>query len=54
MKNIIITGSANGMGFETSKRFKELGHNVIAIDIIKDNENVRILKELNIDYHCLD
>lgn len=54
MKNIILTGAANGIGFKTALKFKEIGYEVFAIDIVKSNENVKELIEKGIHYINLD
>lgn len=42
MKNIVITGTSRGIGFELAKQFAEKGHNVLAI-----SRNSKPLKEVN-------
>ena len=37
MKNIVITGSARGLGFEMAKEFRRLGHNVVISDLKEEN-----------------
>ncbi len=49
MKNIIIVGCGQGIGFATAKIFSE-NHNVIGISRTENSE----IKNLNIDFHQLD
>ena len=37
MKNIVITGSARGLGFEMAKEFKLRGNNVVISDLKEEN-----------------
>jgi len=30
-KNVVITGTSSGIGFELAKQFAEAGHNVLAL-----------------------
>ncbi|MCP1146744.1 SDR family oxidoreductase [Lysinibacillus endophyticus] len=46
-QNMIITGGAQGIGFEFVKAFKESGANIVVLDISDKVEN---LQELNVDY----
>jgi NAD(P)-dependent dehydrogenase (short-subunit alcohol dehydrogenase family) len=41
-KNIVITGTSRGIGFETAKQFAEAGHNVLAL-----SRNTKPLETLN-------
>src|SRR5690554_3114438 len=43
MKNIIITGTSRGIGFEMVKLFSEAGHNVLAL-----SRNSKPVSELNL------
>ena len=48
MKNIIITGTSRGIGYELALQFANAGHNVLAISrktpqILIDNKNIRCL-----------
>lgn len=55
MRNIIITGAANGMGFQTALDLKQKGDNVFAFDIVdSNNDNVETLKSKGINYYSLD
>lgn len=54
MKNIIITGAANGIGYEAALKFRKLGFSVYALDIIENSENINSLKEVGINYFPLD
>lgn len=54
MRNIIITGAANGMGFQTALDLKAKGDNVFAFDIVEESENVQTLIENEINYHSFD
>ena len=42
MKNVVITGTSRGIGFELAKQFAENGHNVLAI-----SRNTKALLEVN-------
>ena len=42
MKNIVITGTSRGIGFELAKQFAENGHNVLAL-----SRNTKPLSEVN-------
>ena len=42
MKNVVITGSSRGIGFELAKQFAEEGHNVLAI-----SRNTQPLEKVN-------
>ncbi|WP_166385287.1 SDR family NAD(P)-dependent oxidoreductase [Polaribacter sp. 11A2H] len=42
MKNIVITGTSRGIGFELAKQFAESGHNVLAL-----SRNTKPLSEVN-------
>lgn len=44
---MVITGGAQGIGFEFVKAFKEAGVNIVVLDISDKIEN---LQELNVDY----
>lgn len=44
MKNVVITGTSRGIGFEMVSLFAELGHNVLAL-----SRNEKPLKEKNIE-----
>ncbi len=54
MRNIIITGAANGMGFQTALELKNNGDNVFAFDIVEESDNVDTLKENDINYQAFD
>ena len=48
MKNIIITGTSRGIGFELALKFAQNGHKVLALsrniaDILLNNENIKCL-----------
>ena len=42
MKNVVITGTSRGIGFELAKLFADKGHNVLAI-----SRNTKPLKAIN-------
>jgi len=42
MKNVVITGTSRGIGFELAKQFAEEGHNVLAI-----SRNTQPLEKVN-------
>ena len=42
MKNVIITGTSRGIGFELAKQFAENGHQVLAL-----SRNTKPLQEFN-------
>ena len=42
MKNVVITGTSRGIGFELAKQFAEKGHNVLAL-----SRNTKPLSEFN-------
>ena len=42
MKNIVITGTSRGIGFELAKQFAEKGHQVLAL-----SRNTKPLSEFN-------
>lgn len=44
MKNIIITGTSRGIGFELTKLFSKAGHNVLAL-----SRNTKPISELHLD-----
>lgn len=54
MKNVLITGGANGIGYECARIFAKKGYNVYAIDIdeleIKEKEKLNP----NIKFYCCD
>ena len=48
MKNIIITGTSRGIGFELALKFAQNGHKVLALsrniaDVLLNNENIKCL-----------
>ena len=43
-KNIIVTGTSRGIGYELVKKFSQQGHNVLAL-----SRNVEPIKQLNLD-----
>ena len=51
MKNIVITGSARGLGFEMAKEFKLRGNNVVISDLKEEdlNEAEKSLNEIKSD-----
>ena len=57
MKNIIITGTSRGIGFELAQIFANAGHNVLAIsrkipDVLEQNKNINCLSiDLSNDAH---
>ena len=52
MKNIIITGTSRGIGFELVKIFSELGHNVLALS--RNEQPIRDLKLKNVSTFSCD
>ncbi len=46
MKNIIITGTSRGIGFEMVKLFSEAGHNVLALS--RNSKPISDLKLKNV------
>ena len=46
MKNIIITGTSRGIGFEMAKLFSEAGHNVLALS--RNSKSISHLKLKNV------
>ena len=42
MKNIVITGTSRGIGFELAQQFANEGHNVLAL-----SRNTEPLKKIN-------
>ena len=46
MKNILITGTSRGIGFEMVQRFAEAGHRVLAV-----SRNPKPTEALNLQ-HC--
>lgn len=54
MKNIIITGAANGIGYKAAIYFREQNHNVFALDILEENDNVIFLKSIGVNYIPVD
>lgn len=57
MKNIIITGTSRGIGYEMALEFAKKGHNVLAISrkvpqVLIENKNVSCLSlDLSVDTH---
>ena len=43
-KNIIVTGTSRGIGYELVKKFSQQGHNVLAL-----SRNAEPIKQLNLD-----
>ena len=54
MKNVLITGGANGIGYECASIFADDGNNVYVIDI--DQEEIEKKQKLNkkIKFYCCD
>lgn len=52
MKNIIITGTSRGIGFELVKNIAEQGHNVLALS--RNNKSLSSLSYKNLSYFDFD
>ena len=52
MKNIVITGTSRGIGFELAKQLAEQGHQIIAVS--RNSEPIRQLKNENIKALSVD
>ncbi|WP_378186717.1 SDR family NAD(P)-dependent oxidoreductase [Aquimarina sp. W85] len=52
MKNVLITGTSRGIGFELAKLFASRGHNVLALS--RDTESVEALKSDKIQTFSFD
>ena len=53
MKVMLITGGNTGLGFETARRLKELGHKVY-ISSRDENKGKIAAESLGVDYVVLD
>lgn len=51
-KNIVITGTSRGIGFELAKQFAEEGHRVLALS--RNTEPLAIVNHKNIDFISVD
>ena len=52
MKNVVITGTSRGIGFELAQQFAENGHNVLAIS--RNTEPLEVINHKNITVLSID
>ena len=51
-KNILVTGSAGFIGFHTSKKLLDKGHEIVGIDNLNDYYSVKLKKQRSEKYVC--